>query len=99
MQLYNLGLWIRDSYGHLAGEIYNSKDVLIQSSDSDRCIMSTQALLAGLYKPDKREYFVAGFPWRPVPVHSTPKPYDKVNIFRKNISPKHLHPIIPLSVY
>ncbi|XP_015588094.1 prostatic acid phosphatase isoform X2 [Cephus cinctus] len=82
LQMYNLGKWIRDVYGWLIGKSYNSSTSHVQSSYADRCIMSAQALLAGLFPPDPEETFLPGLPWLPVPVHSTPRELDKTIVVK-----------------
>ncbi|XP_054011568.1 lysosomal acid phosphatase-like [Hylaeus anthracinus] len=82
VQLYNVGRWIRDVYGSLIGVKYKSSLLLAQSSYADRCIMSAQTLLAGLYPPSSDEIFVPGLNWRPVPVHSVPRDLDKTIVVK-----------------
>ncbi|XP_043277174.1 lysosomal acid phosphatase-like [Venturia canescens] len=77
-QEYTLGQWIRSEYGSIIGPKYESSKTLVRSSYADRCIMSAQALLAGLFRPDVGDYFVPEMPWRPVPVHTTPRNLDKL---------------------
>lgn len=79
LRMYNVGEWIRNNYGPVIGKNYESRLSTIQSSYADRCLMSAQALLAGLYPPTADEIFVKGLNWRPVPVHSTPRNLDKVS--------------------
>ena len=84
-QEYALGEWIRREYGWLVDNKYHSSKVLVRSSYADRCIMSAQALLAGLFRPAVGDFFIADLAWRPVPVHATPRHLDKVQkliIFR-----------------
>ncbi|XP_076638710.1 lysosomal acid phosphatase-like [Colletes latitarsis] len=78
VRMYNVGRWIRDVYGSLIGIKHESSLLLTQSSYADRCIMSAQTLLAGLYTPAPEEIFVPGLNWRPVPVHSIPRSLDKI---------------------
>lgn len=78
LQLYNVGRWIREEYGALIGNKYKSTTTLIRSSYADRCIMSAQSLLAGLFPPKPEDMFVPGLAWTPVPVHATPRNMDKV---------------------
>lgn len=80
--MYTVGEWIRERYGSVIGDNYQSDLSLTQSSYADRCIMSAQTLLAGLYPPSPEELFVPGLIWRPVPVHSTPRHLDKVRVVR-----------------
>lgn len=78
LQLYELGQWIRSEYNTVIGRKFQSSTTLIQSSYADRCIMSAQALLAALYRPEPSDKFYHDLPWRPVPIHSIPRNLDKV---------------------
>ncbi|XP_076666924.1 lysosomal acid phosphatase-like isoform X1 [Andrena cerasifolii] len=82
LEMYNVGRWIRDKYGSIIGPKYESSLSLVQSSYADRCIMSAQSLLAGLYPPTPEEIFVPELNWRPVPVHSTPRHLDKILVMK-----------------
>ncbi|XP_043792754.1 lysosomal acid phosphatase-like isoform X1 [Apis laboriosa] len=82
LRMYNIGQWIRTEYGSIIGNTYDSTLSLTQSSYADRCIMSAQVLLAGLYPPTNEEIFVSGLTWRPVPVHSTPRHLDKMIVVK-----------------
>ncbi|KAF3423947.1 hypothetical protein E2986_11795 [Frieseomelitta varia] len=82
LRMYNVGQWIRNEYGSIIGNKYESDLSLIESSYADRCIMSAQALLAALYPPTTEEIFVPGLIWRPVPVHSTPRHLDKIIVVK-----------------
>ncbi|KZC06429.1 Lysosomal acid phosphatase [Dufourea novaeangliae] len=82
LRMYNVGQWIREKYGSLIGRKYESRLTLVQSSYADRCLMSAQALLAGLYPPLPDEIFVPGLNWRPIPVHSTPRNLDKTIVVK-----------------
>uniref|UniRef100_A0A183C3H1 Dot/Icm T4SS effector n=1 Tax=Globodera pallida TaxID=36090 RepID=A0A183C3H1_GLOPA len=54
------------------GVSYNRDDVFIQSSGSDRALVSAQALLQGMYPPlAELEQFDPTLNWQPIPVHST----------------------------
>lgn len=77
-QLYNVGQWIRQEYGTIIGNKFESANMLVRSSYADRCIMSAQALLAGLLPPSSKDMFVPGLAWTPVPVHSIARNLDKV---------------------
>lgn len=77
-QLYKVGKWIRKTYSTTVGLNYSSTISFIRSSDSDRCIMSAQALLAGLYPPTVDQIFVPNLKWHPIPVHTVPRNMDKV---------------------
>ncbi|XP_066594251.1 lysosomal acid phosphatase-like isoform X2 [Prorops nasuta] len=81
-QLYNLGQWIRNNYGFLIGKKFYSSVISVESSYADRCIMSAQALLAGLFPPSVDDMFIPNLAWRPVPVHSTPRDLDKIIVVK-----------------
>ncbi|XP_057333865.1 lysosomal acid phosphatase-like isoform X2 [Microplitis mediator] len=78
LQLYQLGEWIRLEYDSVIGKKYETSSAKIMSSYADRCIMSAQALLAALYRPEPGDNFMNDLPWRPVPVHSIPRDTDKL---------------------
>ncbi|KAK0161279.1 hypothetical protein PV327_009766 [Microctonus hyperodae] len=90
LQLYNLGTWLRDEYDLLIDKKFKSSEVQIKSSYADRCIMSAQALLAGLFPPIKEDQFINDLSWRPVPVQSIPRNVDKL-ITVKSHCPKLDH--------
>ncbi|KAK2584977.1 hypothetical protein KPH14_008508 [Odynerus spinipes] len=81
-QLYSVGKWIRKTYGSIVGFKYDSATTLIRSSYADRCIMSAQSLLAGLYPPTPEEIFIPGLAWRPIPVHPIPRDMDKTIVVK-----------------
>ncbi|XP_011310807.1 lysosomal acid phosphatase isoform X2 [Fopius arisanus] len=81
-QLYQLGHWLREEYDFVIGEKYYSKTTLVRSSYAERCIMSAQALLAGLFRPVPLDYFVDDLPWRPVPVVPIPRDQDKLIVVK-----------------
>ncbi|XP_031784605.1 lysosomal acid phosphatase [Nasonia vitripennis] len=83
-QMYTLGQWISKEFGWITEHKYAGASTIVNSSYSDRCIMSTQALLAGLYPPAEKDTFVPGLPWRPIPVHYVPRGMDKILVVGKS---------------
>lgn len=79
-QMYNLGKWLHEEYEGFIDNPYQTTTTLIRSSDAERCIMSAQALLAGLYPPSEQDIFVPDLKWLPVPIHSIPRELDTVII-------------------
>lgn len=50
----------------------------VLSSYADRCHMSAQLLLAGLYKPVRNQIWNSDLLWQPIPVHELPRNLDNV---------------------
>jgi len=76
MEMFTLGKSLRSRYSGFLSEEYNVKDFLMKSSYADRCQMSGQALLAGLFPPTGRQVWNPDLPWQPIPVHSIPRDRD-----------------------
>ncbi len=80
-QEYELGAWVRQRYQNtLIGEYYRFDQVLTNSSDYDRCLMSAECFLAGLYPTHfdglwNKKYIT----WQPIPVHAKPIEQDNVS--------------------
>ena len=79
-RLLLLGRSLRQRYVDFIPEIYFPNDVYMLSSDADRCIMSAQSLLAGLYPPSEIQIIEPQLGWQPIPVHTSPRNLDKVGI-------------------
>lgn len=77
-QHFELGKYIRRRYTNFLGEKYSSDEVYIRSSDMDRCIMSAQANLAGLYPPRGEQIWEPLLFWQPVPIHTVPMSEDEL---------------------
>lgn len=57
------------------------------SSYADRCHMSAQLLLAGLYPPKKEQIWSEHLSWQPIPVPDLPRLLDNVS-FREIVITK-----------
>jgi len=79
---YDFGQYLRQRYSGFLSPIYSQKEILVQSSDADRAIMSAMSNMAGLWPPtpeDPRSEWSTGSPkvnWQPIPIHTIPKKYD-----------------------
>lgn len=77
-QQYQLGEYFRRRYNKLLGERYSPKKVYVQTTDTDRTIMSAQANLAALFMPIESEIWNEKILWQPIPVHMVPQKMDTV---------------------
>lgn len=75
-RMYKLGQFIRRRYDNFLTD--NFREVYSRSSDVDRCIESSHAVLAGLYPPTDRYIWNKDLNWIPNPVHSVPAPDDYI---------------------
>nr|CAD7595398.1 unnamed protein product [Timema genevievae] len=78
LQMWELGRYLRQRYGRLVPELYSPEDTLMTSSDVDRCLMSAQLVLAGLYPARGSQVWNPSLDWQPIPVHSTNPGQDKL---------------------
>ncbi|KAF7406002.1 hypothetical protein HZH68_005371 [Vespula germanica] len=76
-QHLHMGQWLRSRYSHFLSDLYSPYDVYIQSTNTDRTLMSAEANLAGLYPP-KRNQIWNTINWMPIPVHTIPESEDNV---------------------
>ncbi|XKL68198.1 hypothetical protein PGB90_003689 [Kerria lacca] len=77
-RLYNLGKWFRKRYKKFFDPYISHTNIRIDSSDTDRTIMSAQCFLAGFYPPTKKDRLDKKLLWQPLPVHSIPRKYDNI---------------------
>lgn len=73
-----LGQYIRSRYTGFLNETYNHEEVLINSTDVDRTLMSAYCNLAGLYPPIGGEVWNENIAWQPIPVHTKPQEVDYI---------------------
>lgn len=76
--MFKLGQYLRRRYNCILGDKYSKNEVYVQSSDTDRTLMSAQSCLAGLFVPTEEEKWNDEILWRPVPVHTIPRKLDNV---------------------
>ncbi|XP_063242922.1 testicular acid phosphatase homolog [Bacillus rossius redtenbacheri] len=82
-QMYTLGKYLRQRYDTFVSRLYSPGETWMESSANDRCLMSAQVLLAGLYPPTGHQVWNDELPWQPIPVHSTPRALDKLIVMKK----------------
>lgn len=78
-QEHELGEYLRKRYQVLLPvNVYPNKLVYVQSTDSDRTLMSAASLLAGIFPPSKDELWNENIAWQPIPIHTIPCEMDYV---------------------
>ncbi|XP_072382551.1 prostatic acid phosphatase-like [Diabrotica undecimpunctata] len=82
LQMYDLGKSIRTEYKNFIPDVFWHKDVNITSSYSERCRMSGQLFLSGLYPPVGSQIWNEELLWQPVAVRYLPRTED-TNIVMK----------------
>ncbi|OWF40461.1 lysosomal acid phosphatase-like isoform X2 [Mizuhopecten yessoensis] len=75
-QHYRLGQWLRDRYNGFLSSDYIHTEIVVTSSDEDRCLMSAASNLAGLYPPTGDQVWNSNITWQPIPIHTKPKYED-----------------------
>ncbi|GFU28554.1 testicular acid phosphatase homolog [Nephila pilipes] len=74
-QHYEIGKYLRSMYdGFLTSD---PNEVMVNSSEIDRCLMSAQANLASFYPPQGMWKFDEDINWQPIPVYYIPTRKDK----------------------
>lgn len=79
-QEYELGQYIRTRYSSFLNSSYYFENAWLQSSETDRCLMSAQCAVAGVYPPAADEIWNSAFPWQPLPIHTMPADEDYVSL-------------------
>ena len=74
LRMYKLGKFIRRRYANFLSDSF--REVYSRSSDVERCIESSNAVLAGLYPPSDRFKWNNDLLWTPAPVHTVPASDD-----------------------
>ncbi|KAJ7383669.1 mitochondrial acyl carrier protein [Desmophyllum pertusum] len=78
-QEYELGKFLKDRYVkeyQLLNSSYMFKEIYVRSSDMDRCIMSAQTQLNGLYPPQGKQIWRDNLDWQPIGIHVVPRAED-----------------------
>nr|CAD7416747.1 unnamed protein product [Timema poppensis] len=83
MSMFELGKLFRQRYQGFLSRLYSPKEMHMESSANDRCLMSAELVLAGLYPPIGSQVWNHDLNWQPIPVHSTPRLQDKLIVMKK----------------
>ncbi|XP_017780708.1 PREDICTED: venom acid phosphatase Acph-1-like [Nicrophorus vespilloides] len=62
---YNLGIKLRKRYSEFLGDLYYTDLIEARSSNSPRCVMSMQSVLASLFPPTSEWELKSGLEWQP----------------------------------
>ncbi|XP_053698567.1 prostatic acid phosphatase-like [Sabethes cyaneus] len=73
-----LGRWLRQRYRSLLSNNYDKAEIYVQSSESERVLMSALANLAGLYPPLGSAVWEPTIAWQPIPVYQIPRSQDNL---------------------
>ena len=85
-----LGRFLRSRYDGFLPELYHMNYTRVQAADVDRCLMSAQANLAGLFPPQGQDVWEPALAWQPIPVHTVPVESDLKLKTYKNSCPVYL---------
>lgn len=82
LQAFNLGKILRKRYHTLLpkNDVYLSAEMKVISSETERCVMSAQSVLAGLLPPSK-DHNLLPIAWQPIPVKVLPRMDDMVRLY------------------
>ncbi|XP_022921280.1 venom acid phosphatase Acph-1 [Onthophagus taurus] len=83
LEMYDCGVNIRKNYSLFLPKYYYPDDVSILSSYADRCQMSAQLFLAGLYPPMDDQIWNSDLLWQPIPLRSLPRSEDNKLALKK----------------
>ncbi|XP_045465619.1 testicular acid phosphatase homolog isoform X1 [Harmonia axyridis] len=75
---FELGKWLRKRYYNFLSTTYHKDDIYIRASNTDRCLMSAEANLAGLFPPVDRQIWNEDLKWMPIPIHTVPSKDDNL---------------------
>lgn len=78
-----LGKWLRKRYENFLPDAYSENDIIVQSTDVDRTLMSAEANMAGLYPPQNKQLWDKDLKWQPIPIHTIPEIEDCVLAAKK----------------
>ncbi|CAH1985398.1 unnamed protein product [Acanthoscelides obtectus] len=83
LQMYKLGQILRKQYSDFIPAQYSAKNIAVNSSSVDRCIMSALAFSAGMFPPTGEQVWTQEILWQPIPVHYLPRDLDTTLVMKK----------------
>lgn len=78
--MYTLGVNLKNYYKDFMPSYYWPIEVNFTSSSSDRCLMSSELLGAGLFPPRDTQIWNPDLLWQPIPIHYLPRNLDNVSL-------------------
>ncbi|KAM3723061.1 putative acid phosphatase [Dirofilaria immitis] len=78
-QAYRLGKLLRQRYDGFLSETFKTSEIYIRSTDSNRTLMTANAVLQGLYPLKYYDGRLSSI-WHPIPVHTVPAEKDNLLI-------------------
>ncbi|XP_044757194.1 testicular acid phosphatase homolog isoform X2 [Coccinella septempunctata] len=75
-EMFHVGQWLRRKYSKFLSEKYKPDELYAHSVDFERCYMTGEATLAGLYPPVGEEIWNNRIRWQPIPIHGSPNSQD-----------------------
>ncbi|ODN03821.1 Lysosomal acid phosphatase [Orchesella cincta] len=97
VQAYELGQYLHSRYRKFLKGTLIPEEVLVQSSEISRAIMTAQMCLAGLFPPCEAHHHQPGcegkwdpsIKWQPVPVYQIPRKLDNKILFQRDTCPAY----------
>lgn len=67
LNMYNLGVYLRERYGEFLGDIYTSDVMKMHTTENALSMISAQLVNAGLWPPVRNQIWFEGINWQPIP--------------------------------
>jgi len=67
VNMYNLGVHLREIYNEFLGDTYMPEIMKMRTSEHTLSILSAQLVNAGLWPPSEEQMWMEDFNWQPIP--------------------------------
>lgn len=67
LNLYNLGVYLRETYNEFLGDTYMSETVKTRTTEFVSSILPSQLVNAGLWPPSRNQTWNENLNWQPIP--------------------------------